>query len=151
MHVSHGKVSQKIIRRDHRVMSPSYDRHSGFVFKRAKGVYLWDLDGHRFLDFAAGIAVMNAGHTNPEVVAAIKHQLDFGLHAAFPDFYAELPVRFSEHLLSFFPKSFGKVFLSNSGTESVEAAFKLARWHSKKSGRLLLRQAFMGAQWVRFQ
>ncbi|MEK6942363.1 MAG: aminotransferase class III-fold pyridoxal phosphate-dependent enzyme [archaeon] len=144
MHVSHGKKSQAIIRRDHKLMSPSYDRHSGFVYKRAKGCYLWDLDGHRFLDFAAGIAVMNAGHSNPEVVAAIKKQLKFGLHAAFPDFYAELPVRFSERLVSFLPRELNKVFLSNSGTESVEAAFKLARWHSKKKWAVAFTPSFHG-------
>ncbi|MBI2598078.1 MAG: aminotransferase class III-fold pyridoxal phosphate-dependent enzyme [Candidatus Diapherotrites archaeon] len=81
MHTSHGKISQKVIHRDHRIMSPSYDRHSGFVYKRAKGCYIWDLDGHKYLDFAAGIAVMNAGHSNPEVIKAIKEQLKFGLHA----------------------------------------------------------------------
>lgn len=144
MHVSHGKISQKIIHHDHKIMSPSYDRHSGFVYKRAKGVYLWDLDGHRYLDFAAGIAVMNAGHSNPEVIKAIKEQLKFGLHAAFPDFYAEIPVKFSDHLVSFTPRELNKVFLSNSGTESVEAAYKLARWHSKKKWTVAFSPSFHG-------
>ncbi len=140
----HGKRSAKIIRLDHKIMSPSYDRHSNFVYKKARGVYLYDLDGHRFLDFAAGIAVMNAGHSNPDVIAAIKEQLKFGLHAAFPDFYAELPVKFSKHLISFLPGHLNKVFLSNSGTESVETAFKLARWHSKKKWTVAFTPSFHG-------
>ena len=70
-----GKKSRDIIARDLKVSSPSYTREYDFVYKRAKGNYIYDVDGRKYLDFSSSIAVMNAGHTNPEVVKAIKEQL----------------------------------------------------------------------------
>jgi len=133
-----------LISLDKQIMSPSYDRDTDFVYSRAKGVFVWDVCGNKFLDFAAGIAVMNAGHSNPEVIKAIKKQLKSGTHAAFPDFFAEVPVLFSETLLSFLPSNFGRVFLSNSGTESIECALKLAKWHSGKKWLMAFTPCFHG-------
>lgn len=137
------KCSQ-IISLDKKIMSPSYDRETDFVFDKGKGVFLWDCCGNKFLDLAAGIAVMNAGHSNPFVLSAIRKQLLHGTHAAFPDFFAETPVMFSQFLLSLMPSSFGKVFLSNSGTESVECALKLSRFHSKKKWVVAFSPCFHG-------
>ncbi len=139
-----GKKSRDIIARDAKVTSPSYAREYSFVYERAKGVHLWDVDGRKYLDFAAGIAVMGVGHTNPEVVRAVRKQAALGLHAAFPDFYAELPVHFIEKLLTFVPKSLNTVFLSNSGTESVECAVKLAKWHTKRPWMIAFKNCFHG-------
>ncbi|MBL7160421.1 MAG: aminotransferase class III-fold pyridoxal phosphate-dependent enzyme [Candidatus Aenigmarchaeota archaeon] len=138
-----GRKSQRVISRDHRVASPSYGRVHSFVYKRGKGCWLWDMDGRKYLDFAAGIAVMNVGHSNPEVVSAVKKQLSLGLHAGFPDFYAETSVRFIEKLFSLLP-GFGKAFLTNSGTESVEAALKLAKWSSGKKWLIAFDHCFHG-------
>jgi len=129
---NHGKKSDSIIKRDLKIISPSMTRESNMVWEKAKGIYVWDVEGNKYLDFAAAIAVANVGHSNPDVIKAIKNQLGKGLHSAFADFYGELPVRFAETLLKFVPTNLNKVFLSNSGTESVEAALKLARWYTKK-------------------
>ncbi len=139
-----GSKSVKIIMRDINSVSPSLNREHSFVFKKAKGCYIWDADGKKYLDFAAGIAVANIGHTNPEVVKAIKKQAGISMHAAFPDFYAELPVRFAELLKAFVHKSLNRAFLSNSGTESIEAAYKLARWHTRKKRVIAFNRCFHG-------
>lgn len=138
------KKSLEIIGRDERVTSPSYTREHPVVFRKAFGSWLYDVDNKKYLDFAAGIAVMNVGHSNADVIDAIKKQLDFGTHAAFPDFYAEVPVQFIETLLALVPKTFNRAFLSNSGTESVEAAYKLARWHTQKKWAIAFTPSFHG-------
>jgi 4-aminobutyrate aminotransferase len=126
------------------VISQCLTREYSFVFQRGRGCYIWDVDGRRYLDFAAAVAVMNVGHSNPAVMKAIANQTKHSAHCGFPDFYAELPVRFSEKLVSFLPEPLKQVFLSNSGTESIEAAYKLARWHSNKKYVIAFRNAFHG-------
>ncbi|MAG47754.1 aspartate aminotransferase family protein [archaeon] len=127
-----GKKSVDIIFRDRKVVSSSYNREYSFVFKKGKGMHLWDVDGRKYLDFAASVAVNSVGHANSEVIKAVKKQMKDGFHCAFPDFYAEIPVNFIENLLKFVPKHLNNVFLSNSGTESNECALKLAKWHTNK-------------------
>lgn len=139
-----GRKSQAIIRRDQRVISPSLTREYSFVFSKAKGCYLWDIDGRCYLDFAAGVAVMNIGHANPVILDAIRKQFRRGTHAGFSDFYAELPVAFVETLLTFLPSYLNTAFLSNSGTEAVEAAYKLARWHTNKKWVVAFKPSFHG-------
>ena len=139
-----GPKSVKIIKRDHKVISPCVTREYSFVYKKAKGMNLWDVDGRKYLDFSAGIAVMNIGHNNPVVHKALHEQIKNGTHAAFADFYAETPVRFVENLLSFLPKHLNTTYLSNSGTESVEAAFKAARWHTSKKWTVAFSPCFHG-------
>lgn len=138
-----GKKALSVIARDKKVVSPSLTREFDFVFSKAKGNFVFDSDNFKYLDFSALVAVMNAGHSNPEVVKAVKKQLSFGMHAAFADFYAELPVQFSEYLLSLLP-GYGKAFLSNSGTEAVEAAIKLAKWNSGKKYLIAFKNSFHG-------
>ncbi|MBI2971616.1 MAG: aminotransferase class III-fold pyridoxal phosphate-dependent enzyme [Candidatus Aenigmarchaeota archaeon] len=139
-----GKKSQAVIRRDRRVMSPSLTREYSFVYQKAKGCHVWDMDGRRYLDFAAGVAVMGIGHTNPAVIKAVVQQAKRGYHCGFSDFYAELPVRFVEQLLTFLPKHLNAAFLSNSGTESIEAAYKLARWHTNRKWTIAFKPSFHG-------
>jgi len=138
--------SSSIIRRDKKVMSTSYDRDYPFAFKKGAGCYMWDTEGKKYLDFAAGIAVLGSGHSNPSIVSAVKKQLRYGTHCAFPDFYSELPVAFSETLLRQMPSPLnkGRVFLSNSGTESVEAALKLAKWKTRRRYVIAFRHCFHG-------
>ena len=137
------KRAAAIIKRDSNVISRSVTREHSFVFKRARGMHLWDVDGKRYLDFAAGVAVANVGHTNPEVIAAIKKQMNDAMHCEFSDFYAEIPVKFAETLLSLV-KGKDNIFLSNSGTESIEAAYKAARWHTNRTWTIAFEKAFHG-------
>jgi 4-aminobutyrate aminotransferase len=136
--------SLEIIERDKKVISPSLTREAPLVFSRAAGSYIWDVEGKRYLDFAAAVAVMNSGHSNPAVAKAVRDQLRSGAHMGFSDFYAEKPVEFIEYLLTLLPKRLNKAFLSNSGTESVEAAYKLARWHTRKKWVVAFKPSFHG-------
>ncbi len=139
-----GDRSVEIIRRDAEVISPSLTREYSFVFHRGSGCHVYDVDGRRYLDFSAGVAVANIGHANTEVREAVINQLSLGTHCGFSDFYAELPVEFAEYLVSLLPGGLNRVFLSNSGTESVEAAYKLARWHTRKKWVIAFENAFHG-------
>ncbi|MBU0636025.1 aminotransferase class III-fold pyridoxal phosphate-dependent enzyme [Candidatus Micrarchaeota archaeon] len=139
-----GPKSVKILERDAKIMSPSFTREYSFVYDHAKGNYIWDVDGRKYLDFASSVAVMNIGHTNPIVTKAIASQLKKGLHCGFTDFYAEIPLRFSEKLVSLLPKHLDTVFLSNSGTEAVECAYKCVRWHSNKKWFIAFDPCFHG-------
>jgi 4-aminobutyrate aminotransferase len=138
--------SEKIVRRDRRVISPSYTRANyPLVIDRGKGIYLWDVDGKRYMDFTSGIAVANVGHSNPEVVKAIRDQTEKILHNAGTDFYNEPAVSLAEKLCQITPGKFRKrVFFTNSGTETVECAFKLARWYTKKPRMISFLGAFHG-------
>jgi len=105
-------------------------REYPLVLERAEGMNLWDVDGNRYLDFSAGIAVMNAGWNHPDVMRAVGEQLQKLSHGAFLDFCSEVPVQFAEKLVSMLPEGLERVYLSNSGAETVEAAMKLARYHT---------------------
>lgn len=139
-----GKKSRKIIAEDKKFISPCVTRDYEFVYQKAKGCYIWDAEGRKFLDFCSSIGVMNAGHTNPEVVEAIKKQLEYGLHCGFTDFFAEVPLNFAKKVISLLPKSLDQAFISNSGAESIEAAYKLARWHANKKWVIAFKPSFHG-------
>ncbi len=136
-----GKAS-KVVADDSRLISPSYTRSYDLVIERGKGSWLWDVDGKKYLDFAAGIAVSSVGHSNSDVVRAVKAQAGRILHNAGTDFYNRPSVDLAGKLVNLTPGKFPKkVFYTNSGTETVECAFKLSRWHSKKP-RII---SFMGS------
>ncbi len=117
--------------RDEAVMSPSYTRMYPLVVRRAKMAMVEDLDGNRFLDFTAGIAVTAAGHCHPKVTAAIHRQSARLVHMSGTDFYYTPQVRLAERLARLAPGASPKrVFFTNSGAEAVEAALKLARHHT---------------------
>jgi 4-aminobutyrate aminotransferase len=98
-----------------------------------KGTQVWDVDGNRYLDFAAGIAVASTGHSHPKVVKAIQDQAERFIHIS-SDFYHEKWIQLSEKLDEIAPfKEDALCFLTNSGTESVEGAIKLARYHTDRS------------------
>ncbi len=128
-----GPIAKQIIARDNQYISKSYPRAYPFVMERGKGTEVWDVDGNRFLDFAAGIAVTATGHSHPGVVDAIKKQADKFLHIS-SDFYHPIWVELAERLDKIAPfKEKAASFMTNSGTESVEAAIKLARYHTGRS------------------
>lgn len=128
-----GPKAREWISRDQAVISPSYPRGYPFVMDHGSGCEVWDVDGNRFLDFAAGIAVNSTGHSNPRVVQAIQQQAGQFIHIS-SDFYHEKWVRLAEELNRIAPFSEPAVsFMTNSGTESIEAAIKLSRYHTKRS------------------
>lgn len=126
-----GPNARSIIERDAKIMSPSYTRGYPFVMARGEGAIVEDVDGNRFLDFNAGIAVVAAGHAHPRIVAAVQEQAAKFLHMSGTDFYYENMVRLAEKLGAIVPGSGPRrVYFGNSGTEAVEAAIKMARYHS---------------------
>ncbi len=124
-----GPKAQALIARDAAVVSPSYPRDYPFVMSHGKGAEAWDVDGNRFLDFAAGIAVCSTGHSHPEVVAAITEAAKGFLHIS-SDYWHERQVRLGERIAGLKPMGDEPVlsFMCQSGTESVEGALKLARY-----------------------
>jgi 4-aminobutyrate aminotransferase len=140
-----GPRSTAWLKRDQRVMSPSYTRAYPLVVRRAKGAMIEDMDGNRFLDFTAGIAVTNVGHSHPRVVAAIRRQAGRLIHMSGTDFYYVPQVRLAERLAALAPGSEPKrVFFTNSGAEAIEAALKLARRHTGRNRALAFINAFHG-------
>ena len=126
-----GPNARSIIERDAKIMSPSYTRGYPFVMARGEGAIVEDVDGNRFLDFNAGIAVVAAGHAHPRIVAAVQEQATKFLHMSGTDFYYENMVRLAEKLSAIVPGGGPRrVYFGNSGTEAVEAAIKMARYHS---------------------
>ena len=139
-----GPKAQEIIERDQNVISKSYPRGYPFVMNHGEGTEVWDVDGNRFLDFAAGIAVVSTGHSHPEVVKAIQDQAGKFIHIS-SDFYHEAWVKLGEKLNEIAPfESPAASFMTNSGTESVEAAIKLARHHTRRSQFIGFLGAFHG-------
>ena len=139
-----GPKAKALIKRDLRVVSPSYPRAYPFVMDHGSGVDVWDVDGNHFLDFAAGIAVVSTGHSNPFVVKAIQEQSEKFLHIS-SDYYHQSWIELSEQLAQIAPfNGPAKVFLTNSGTESVEGAIKLARYHTGRSQVIGFLGAFHG-------
>jgi len=126
-------------------MSPSYTRVYPLVVRRARGAMIEDMDRNRFLDFTAGIAVTNVGHSHPRVVAAIERQSRRLIHMSGTDFYYAPQVRLAEQLARLAPGPDPKrVFFTNSGAEAIEAALKLARRHTGRNRALSFLGAFHG-------
>ncbi len=139
-----GPKARALIKRDSAVISPSYPRGIPFVMDHGKGSEVWDVDGNRFLDFAAGIAVVSTGHSHPKVVKAIQEQAEKFIHIS-SDFYHEQWITLGEKLDEIAP--FGEAatsFMTNSGTEAVETAIKLARYHTGRMNFIGFTGAFHG-------
>ena len=140
-----GPKARKLINQDRKYVSPSYTRYYPLVVEKAKGLWVHDVDGNIFLDFTAGIAVCATGHCHPRVIKAIKKQADLLLHMSGTDFYYRPQIVLAKKLAQMAPgKGSKKVYFGNSGAEAVEAAFKLARWHTKRELNLAFYGAFHG-------
>ena len=138
-------LAHEFIARDAVNISPSYTRSYPFVMERGRGSEVWDVDGIRYVDFSTGIAVTNTGHAHPAVVQAIKDQVDKFLHMSGTDFYYPAQIELAERLNEMAPISGPtKVFFGNSGAEAIEAAMKLARYHSGRTRYLAFYGAFHG-------
>lgn len=126
-----GPNAKAILERDKNIISPSYTRSIPLVVKEAKGALVRDVDDNIYIDFTAGISVLNVGHAHPKIVEAIKKQAEKFTHFAGLDYYYENQVELAEKLVKITPGKFAKrVFYANSGAEASECAFKLARWHA---------------------
>ena len=140
-----GPKARALIARDEAVASPSLTRAYPLVAESGAGMIVTDVDGNRFLDFAAGIAVCSTGHSHPKVVRAIHDQADRLIHIAATDFYEPRYTEFMERLAAIAPfKEKARVFLTNSGTEAIEGAIKLARYHTHRPGIIAFEGGFHG-------
>lgn len=128
-----GPKARELVRKDEQFVSPSYLRYYPLVVDSACDCIVRDVDGNEYIDLNAGIACMNVGHGNPRVVEAVKQQCSRFLHYSNTDFYYKVAITLAEKLEQITPgATHKKTFFGNSGTEAVEAAVKLARWHTRK-------------------
>lgn len=140
-----GPEAKKILEKDEKYISPSYGRPYPLVAEEGRGAFVVDPDGNTFLDFAAGIAVVSTGHCHPKVVKAIQEQAEKLIHISGTDFYYRSQVELAEKLQEIFPGNYPvKSFLTNSGTESIEGSFKLARYKTKRPNMIAFLGAFHG-------
>ena len=140
-----GPNAKRILAGDDKYISPSYTRSYPLVARSGRGVVVTDVDGNEFFDFSAGIAVTSTGHCHPEVVAAIQKQAGELIHMSGTDFYYESLVDLAERLSHIAPMPGPhRVYYGNSGAEAVEAALKLARYHTKRQQIIAFFGAFHG-------
>lgn len=135
------RKSRDIIDRDSKVIS-SLTRPYELVIDHAEGSTIYDVEGNSYIDFASSVAVMNIGYNNKEFKEAVCAQMDKIVHCGFSDFNSEMPVKLAEKLCRM--TGYEKLFFSNSGAETVEAAMKLAFRYTKRSSMLAFYRAFHG-------
>ncbi len=144
-HFKVGSKSKAWVKRDHEVISPSYTRDYPFVMAKGRGSEVWDIEGTRFVDFTSGIATTSTGHAHPQVVSAIKKQAEKFIHMSGTDFYYDVQIELAEKLAALAPmKGEVQTFFTNSGTEAIEAAVKLARFATGRKQFIAFLHAFHG-------
>ena len=140
-----GPNAKRVVEEDAKWVSPSYTRDYPLVAKRGYGAMVEDVDGNVFLDFAAGIAVCSTGHCHPDVVAPVQKQAAELLHMSGTDFYYEGMPKLASKLSAIAPgKESKRVYFGNSGAEAVEAAIKLAKYHTRRDKIIAFEGAFHG-------
>jgi 4-aminobutyrate aminotransferase len=140
-----GPKAKALIDRDAAIMSPSYTRGYPLVAEKGEGAIITDVDGNQFLDFNAGIAVVSTGHCHPKVVEAIQKQAAQLIHMSGTDFYYDNMVTLAERLAALVPGGVPrKVYYGNSGTEAIEAAIKMARYHTGRDKFIAFLGSFHG-------
>jgi len=140
-----GPKARELVQKDENVISPSYGRFYPLVVESGRGCIVRDVDGNEYIDFNSGLVCLNVGTNHPKVVAAIKNQCDRFLHYSNTDFFYAEVVNLAEKLVEIAPGNFDKkVYFGNSGAESVEAAIKLAKWHTRKQRFIGFMSAFHG-------
>jgi len=140
-----GPNAKRVLAGDDKYISPSYTRSYPLVAKSGRGIVVTDVDGNEFFDFSAGIAVTSTGHCHPEVVAAIQKQAGELIHMSGTDFYYESMITLAERLSKIAPMAGPhRIYYGNSGAEAVEAALKLARYHTKRQNVIAFFGAFHG-------
>ncbi|MEM2947464.1 MAG: acetyl ornithine aminotransferase family protein [Candidatus Bathyarchaeia archaeon] len=140
-----GPKARELVKKDERFISPSYVRFYPLVVESGRGCIVRDVDGNEYIDFNSGLACLNVGHNHPKVIDAIKRQCDRFLHYSNTDFYYNEVIALAEKLSEVTPGNFEKkVYFGNSGTEAIEAAIKLAKWHTRKQLFVSFINAFHG-------
>lgn len=140
-----GPKSRVVLEQDRLYVSPSYSRPYPLVAREAQGMVVTDMDGNRFLDFSAGIAVCTTGHCHPRIVKAVQEQAARLMHMSGTDFYYPQLSELAEKLSEITPGDHDKkVYFGNSGTEAVEAAMKLARYATGRHRFIAFYNAFHG-------
>lgn len=140
-----GPKAKAIIERDRASTATCYLKEYPLVVARGQGPMIEDVDGNRYLDFMAGIAVASTGHSHPKVVAAIQDAASRFLHICGGDFYYEPMAALAERLAKLAPgREPKRVFLTNSGTEAVEGALKLARHSTRRTAIIAFEGSFHG-------
>ncbi len=140
-----GPKAKAIVDRDEQWASNAYIKEYPLVVARGQGAMVEDVDGNRFLDFMAGIAVSATGYGHPKVVAAVQEAAGRFLHICGSDFYYEAMATLCERLARLAPgPSKKRVFLTNSGTEATEGAIKLARYSTRRTAIIAFHGAFHG-------
>ena len=118
----------------------------GLEVSKAKGSYIFDSKGKKYLDFVAGISACSLGHRHPEIIKAIKKQLNKFLHVmVYGEYVQESTVKLCKKLASLLPKNLEVTFLTNSGTEAIEGAMKLAKRYTKKSNFIAAKNSYHGS------
>ena len=139
-----GPKARKILLENEKFLSPSIVKGHPLVVKSTNGCIIKDVDDNEYIDFNSGVSVMNVGHNHPEIIKAIIAQSKKVIHYS-TDFYYNLHIELAKKLNEITPGDFQKkVFFSNSGTESVEAAIKIAKWHTRKHRFISFIGAFHG-------
>ena len=140
-----GGRTRRVIARDRKVFLTTTREVYPFVADHGNGDFVYDLEGNKFLDFSSFISVYNLGvNGTPGIRKAVIEQAGKLMHSAFTDYYAELPVEFAENLLKLMPSGFGKMFLSNSGTEANEAAIKFSKLFTNRQYLMAFYNSFHG-------
>ncbi len=136
-------MSNSLVQRHEKVYAPVISWDSDVEVVSAEGAWVTDIEGEKYLDFACGISVVNAGHNHPAIVAAARDQLDRVWHAGGAFRYDSL-VTAAEKVLSVTPPSIDRIFFMNSGAEAVEASMKMARKVTGRQGIVTFRGGFHG-------
>ncbi|NIP67073.1 acetyl ornithine aminotransferase family protein [Candidatus Bathyarchaeota archaeon] len=140
-----GPRARELVKKDEAVISPSYVRFYPLVIDSGKGSILKDVDGNEYIDFNSGLVCLNVGHLHPKVVEGIKSQCERFLHYSNTDFYYKEVVDLAGKLSGISPGRFKKrVYFGNSGTEAVEAAAKVSKWHTRNHQFIAFTGAFHG-------
>jgi 4-aminobutyrate aminotransferase len=140
-----GPKARELVRGDESLISRSMVRWYPLVAESGSGCIVKDVDGNEFIDFNSGLAVLNVGHCHPKVVSAITEQTKKLIHYSYTDFYYQPIVDLGKELTKITPGTFAKkVFFCNSGAEVIEAAMKMAKWHTRNSLFLAYTGAFHG-------
>jgi 4-aminobutyrate aminotransferase len=126
-----------------KVLTPALRIHTDFVVRRARGVYVEDETGKKYMDFSSGLATTNIGHNHPQVVEAIKRQADALIHSGCIFYYEPLTV-LPEMLRRVTPQGIDMFFFGNSGAEAVEGSLKLARFFTGRQGIIAFTGSFHG-------
>ncbi|MGO9952222.1 MAG: aspartate aminotransferase family protein [Dissulfurispiraceae bacterium] len=125
------------------VLTPALVIHTDIIAKKARGIYVTDIENRRYMDFTSGLATVNTGHNHPHITKAIKEQARDLIHAG-GIFYHKPLINLSHKLKNVTPSGLDTFFFSNSGAEAVEGALKLAKSYTKRQGVIAFTGAFHG-------